>query len=143
MTNKSDQKKQKITPASHGDELDVLEAVYRLEKERGISILTKDQKSLLVESKRAGETKNKSKENKNTSLRGFVVDEEKVNTINSFVNGVRLRLIQKFETKFSGEKWEELNDVEKNEAVDLLFSMVYGFSPKHFKLLLLGKRSNE
>lgn len=48
-------KSTKMTPASHGDELDVLEAIYRLSKEKKVDILNTQQKHLLMNSGRATE----------------------------------------------------------------------------------------
>jgi hypothetical protein len=105
------------------DELDVLEAVLKLEKKYGKTFLTEEQRGKLEGSGRVGGNHMR-KMNRESMVR--VAD--------GVVGNLLSRLEAELPEIFSGEDWGELSVKEKMDARKIMFSMIFGMSPEQFRL---------
>lgn len=122
---------QKITPALNGDELDVLEAGYKLEKQMGRAILTPDQRKMLEDSGRILNNTNADK----TTLQ--LPNMEKA--IKGLVALMQQNLIETFVDKNDISEWDQA-PIEVRVGISRdFFKLIYGYSPENMVKFILGK----
>jgi len=120
MNNKSNKNKQKITPASHGDELDVLEALYSIEEKSEKKLLTDDQRKALILSGRTEQPKLGKHDNI-----------QKV--IDMVILGLEQRALVGARERAGEEFWGTLTDIDKKRLIFNYFTIYFGTTPSSVK----------
>jgi len=146
MTDNTDKHK----PIDYQDELDVYEAVRKLEEKYGKTILNPEQKKKLEEAGRVVEkdgvgkdnNKNKQVQKKKENMSAFRVLGVDVNKIDKdkmkLANRATLLLLgvldDTYPEMFSGSEWEGLGVKDRGMARAEFFRMMYGMSPRQCQL---------
>ena len=107
---------QNTTPASHGDELDVLEALYSIENKLNKNLLSNNQRKTLETSGRIKKPIIKTKKNINKIADMVVV-------------GLKQRALLGARKEVGDELWKSLSKVDKKRLVFNYFSIYFGITP--------------
>ena len=125
------------------DELDVYEAVAKLEEKYGRKILTEEQREKLRKGGRTGGTKktdqDSTKEEIRTKLSFSGVNEKQAGWL---VAGLRAK-IKSDMAKYLGEQgWSGFTEKQKQYAISCYFRLVYGVTEFQLTSLLAGEEDN-
>lgn len=118
-TDKTHKKQEKITPASHGDELDVLEALYWIEKKNDKQLLSDSQRKKLLNSKRI-------EEHGKTQM----LKDDAIKTSYRVISSVLKSLDKYKKLLYSRDSWDNFDKEGKMFARKELFQKIYGVSSK-------------
>lgn len=126
-----DQKINQINGLSYEEELDVLEAVYQIGKEKGLELLRPDQMKKLVDGGRTNKGKVEKEvitplnNKQRNSVKNFYIAKE-------VTTELRASIVKDFPALFESD---EVGSVERDDA----FAAVYGTSPQFFAVDLFDR----
>ena len=128
------------------EELDVLEAVYKIGMEKGLELLRPEQVKKLSDSKRINISKKSSIHTQapiiaKDSLSGKEMVEEMVIDLMNVI-GDKLR------DGVSSEIWDSYSFIEKDEMVRLMFFVIFGLTPEDYmdnigRMVFLNKKARK
>jgi hypothetical protein len=126
MTNNTDKKDQKKNDPFWQDELDVYEAILKLEEEKGEKILTEEKRRKLLEAREHLSEFNQESTDK-VSLKSAESDPEKAADMMIYAmrRSVKSLLIEKYKY-CSLEEWEKKDGVTRRKVINLFFYLIYG-----------------
>ncbi|OGV97151.1 hypothetical protein A2W24_00395 [Microgenomates group bacterium RBG_16_45_19] len=123
------------------DELDVLEAVAKLEQKYGKKILTEEQRGKLLQARRGegGQTAEVSvtKINQLKSIGGIGQKEAEW-----LVAALRAKLKNDISNNLGKYSWDSFSEKQKQYVISCYFQLVYGTSEYHLAELLAGGGKN-
>jgi hypothetical protein len=123
MPDMSDQQQANKPALSLEEELDVLEAVYRIGQKKGLDLLRPEQLKKLRDAGRMEIVKKM-----NGERRVMGLEEELLKRARGIVQESVSHLMSKYPEITNNNEWENLSDEEKSGVVNVIFSIHFGAS---------------